>query len=103
MSLTVTTSIPVGIIALIIAIFGIPDGFPYQGRRYLVSQRGFTRSMKIWGKMDFPGALLLLLATLSFTACFQEAGSRFSWHSAYVITLLVVSAVSWVLLMAWER
>jgi hypothetical protein len=54
-------------------------------------------------RVDIPGTILVMLATLSFTSCFQEAGSRFSWGSAYVVTLLVVSVVLWTVLILWER
>jgi len=57
----------------------------------------------IWERIDGPGTILILLATISFTACFQEVGSRFSWDSAYTITLIVVSVLLWILLLAWER
>lgn len=57
----------------------------------------------LWSKIDLPGSLLLILATLSFTSCFQEADSRFPWNSAYVITLLILSVVIWALLLLWER
>ncbi|EMR65128.1 putative efflux pump antibiotic resistance protein [Eutypa lata UCREL1] len=53
--------------------------------------------------IDFPGCILLLLATMSFTSAFQEAGSQFSWNSAYVIVLLIVSVVLWLALIVWER
>lgn len=56
-----------------------------------------------WARVDIPGTVLLLLATLSFTACFQEADSRFAWDSAYVITLLIVSVILWIALLVWER
>ena len=56
-----------------------------------------------WTKVDIPGTILILLATLAFTACFQEADSRFPWNSPYVITLLVLSIVLWTALILWER
>lgn len=46
---------------------------------------------------------MLLLATLSLTAGFEEADSRFPWNSAYVISLLVISVVLSIVLLAWER
>ncbi|KAF2868357.1 major facilitator superfamily domain-containing protein [Massariosphaeria phaeospora] len=94
-------NIPIGAFVTVLALVGIPNGFPYQGRPEPRHQPG-TGGI-VWGKIDLPGTALILLATLSFTACFQEAESRFSWDSAYVITLLVASAVLWGALMVWER
>lgn len=45
----------------------------------------------------------MFLATLSLTAGFEEADSRFPWRSAYVISLLAVSGVLWVALVLWEK
>ncbi|KAH7131785.1 MFS multidrug transporter-like protein [Dendryphion nanum] len=91
-------NLPIGALALVIALVGIPKGFPYSNQPQISA-----RSKNVWKRVDVPGAALMLLATLAFAACFQEAGSRFPWKSAYVITLLIVSAVLWICLMVWER
>jgi hypothetical protein len=90
--------------ALIFAITAIPRGFPYHkqaGRE----KRTFasTMSRRTWERIDMIGATLLLLATLSLTAGFEEADARFPWKSGYVISLLTVSGLLWVALLAWER
>ncbi|KAK2601759.1 hypothetical protein QQS21_004643 [Conoideocrella luteorostrata] len=54
-------------------------------------------------RVDFAGCLLLLLASVSFTAAFQEANSRMSWDSAYFVVLIVVSTILWGALLWWER
>jgi len=54
-------------------------------------------------KLDFAGAALLLLATLSLVAGFEEADARFPWKSAYVITLLTISGFLWIAFSLWER
>ena len=54
-------------------------------------------------RIDIPGTLLLLFATLALTAGFEEADARFPWRSAYVITLLILSGVLWISLVLWER
>ena len=54
-------------------------------------------------KIDVLGCVLLLGAVVSFTACFQEAGSRFPWKSAYVFTLIVISVALSIALLCWER
>jgi hypothetical protein len=53
-------------------------------------------------RIDFLGVSLLLLASLSLTAGFEEAGARFPWRSSYVISLLTVSGVLWIFTLAWE-
>ncbi|KOS22229.1 Multidrug resistance protein 3 [Escovopsis weberi] len=91
-------NVPVGAVGLALAFIGIPDGFPNQNR-----PNSAGPSEKPFARLDLLGCVLLLLATMSFTSAFQEAGSRFSWDSAYVISLLVVSVVIWAALLTWER
>ena len=91
-------NVPIGVLGLVLALAGIPNNFPHHGRPITAAQ-----STKSLHRIDFPGCILLLLATMSFTSAFQEAGSQFSWNSAYVIVLLIVSVVLWLALIVWER
>lgn len=94
-------SAPIGVFVFIVAMISIPNGFPNRGRE---AQKTKEISFKMIGaKIDLPGSILLIMASLCFTACFQEADTRFSWNSAYVITLLVLSVALWMCLMLWER
>ncbi|KAM7191826.1 Major facilitator superfamily domain containing protein [Rhypophila sp. PSN 637] len=95
-------NVPIGVVTLVLAMLAIPNRFPYHGRP---EQNPFhkTTAKITFSRLDLPGFALLMLATLSFTACFQEAGTTFPWSSAYVITLLVGSVVLWVALLVWER
>jgi hypothetical protein len=89
-------------VALVLAIFSIPNGFPYhnqpEGNRSVKS-----KSMNAWRRVDFLGSAILFLATLALTAGFSEADSRFSWNSAYVISLITISTILWFPLIYWER
>lgn len=55
------------------------------------------------GRVDFLGATLILMATLLFVAALKEAGRKYPWKSAHVISLLSISGVLWMLFLAWER
>lgn len=97
-------SIPIALPALIIALYALPKDFPYHGQpnrqpkslELLFSKQTFNR-------VDIPGTVLILLATLALTAGFEEADKQFPWRSAYVITLLTVSGLLWIALIIWER
>lgn len=97
-------SVPIGAFAFILAIVGIPNGFPYQNQptHQSVKWRDVI-SKSTLDRLDIPGAALLVLATLSLTAGFEEAGSQFPWKSGYVISLLTISGVLWIVLIVWER
>lgn len=94
-------SVPFGVVALALAVVGVPKNFPYHGQRNRAPTQ--TWSKATLSRMDIPGFILLVMATLSFTACFQEADSRFPWNSAFVITLLIGTVVIWSALLWWER
>ncbi|KAI2469978.1 major facilitator superfamily domain-containing protein [Annulohypoxylon bovei var. microspora] len=97
-------NVPIGAFAFMLAIFGIPNGFPYQDQPNRRSAKlNHVISKKTLDRLDIPGAVLLVLATLSLTAGFEEAGSQFPWRSGYVISMLTISGVLWIVLIAWER
>lgn len=90
--------------ALVCLVFAIPRNFPHHGQ--LNRQRRTFKTLmskEARDKLDILGVILLLFATLSLTAGFEEADSQFSWKSAYVITLLTLSGLLWVCLLLWER
>lgn len=97
-------SVPIGAVALIIAIFAIPAGFPYHNKRARQSNvmKNPPRRDDL-RRLDIFGTTVLFLATLSLTAGFEEADALFPWKSAYVISLLTISFVLWITLVLWER
>lgn len=97
-------SVPIATPAFVISLLYIPKEFPFQGQtnhpikgaRDLVTRATLDR-------VDIPGTILILFATLALTAAFEEADALFPWRSAYVITLLTVSGLLWIALFIWER
>ena len=47
-------------------------------------------------RIDIPGAVTLLVANVFLVAALEEANSQYSWGSAFVVTSLVLSGVSWI-------
>jgi Na+/melibiose symporter-like transporter len=97
-------SVPIAIPALIVLVMAIPSDFQQSSNAEMTRQTFKSLlNTETRQRLDFLGAALLFLATLSLTAAFEEAGSQFAWHSAYFITLIVVSVVLWTALLIWER
>ncbi|KAI0835899.1 putative multidrug resistance protein fnx1 [Hypoxylon sp. FL0890] len=97
-------NVPIAVPAFFLALFAIPNGFPYQDQPHL--QRKFRKEISAKGtlsRIDIPGTILILFATLALTSAFEEADKKFPWRSAYVITLLTLSGLLWIALAAWER
>ncbi|KAI9842654.1 MAG: hypothetical protein M1837_007021 [Sclerophora amabilis] len=61
----------------------------------------FTK--KALKRVDWFGATLLLAASLLLVTALEEAGIRYPWRSALVITFLVVSGILWITFVAWEH
>ncbi|KAM0308687.1 hypothetical protein ACHAO8_009778 [Botrytis cinerea] len=96
-------NVPLAFLALAAFFFGLPASFPYQGqdsRHQKVKRFGSKESFR---KIDFVGAILLIIATTLLVAALQEAGGEFAWNSAFVIILLIISGVTWILFILWER
>ncbi|KAI0010006.1 major facilitator superfamily MFS-1 [Xylariaceae sp. FL0662B] len=97
-------NVPISSVALGFTIVGMPRDFGFSGiSGYHPHTWDRIISKSTLAKVDIPGTFLLLFAVLSLTAGFEEADSEFPWKSAYVITLLVVSACFWAVLLLWER
>ncbi|KAI0490482.1 putative multidrug resistance protein fnx1 [Xylaria cf. heliscus] len=97
-------NVPIAALALVMSFCFIPKEFPHQGQpnrrpktlKTLISKSTIRR-------IDIPGTVLILFATLALTAAFEEADKKFPWRSAYVITLLTISGFLWIGLAIWER
>lgn len=97
-------SIPPAVIAAITIIVALPKNFPHHGQSRSENRKPIAVFSKATlGKVDFLGAALILTATLLFVAALEEAGRKYPWKSAYVISLLSISGILWILFLAWER
>ncbi|OTA64073.1 putative multidrug resistance protein fnx1 [Hypoxylon sp. EC38] len=97
-------NVPIAMPAFLIAFLAIPRDFPYQGqpnRQPKSVKEALSKSTL--NRVDIPGTILILFATLALTAAFEEADEKFPWKSAYVITLLIASGFFWIALILWER
>ncbi|KAI3324202.1 putative multidrug resistance protein fnx1 [Xylariaceae sp. AK1471] len=97
-------NIPIALPALLISLYVIPKDFPHQGQpNYKTKSHRDLMAKSTLRRIDIPGTILILFATLALTAAFEEADKKFPWRSAYVIALLTISGILWILLAIWER
>ena len=93
---------PVGALALILTIIGMPSGFPHQKKPRLTTEPSVL-TWQNFRRVDFPGLILLLGASILFVAALEEGGTQYSWTSPVTLTLLLVAIAFWFLFGAWER
>lgn len=97
-------SAPAGVVAIILVLVTLPRNFPHHGLPPTLPQmqrQAFSRGQL--GRVDFLGTTLLLSATVLLVTALEEVGVQYRWKSAFVIVLLVVSALSWIAFFAWSR
>ncbi|KAI1773206.1 putative efflux pump antibiotic resistance protein [Hypoxylon cercidicola] len=95
-------NVPIGAFTFVLALIGIPNGFPIVDKA-LTNATTTVSFKQCIARLDIMGSILLLLASLSLTAAFEQVGSRFYWDSALILSLLLVSAALWAALLFWER
>ncbi|KAI0429506.1 putative multidrug resistance protein fnx1 [Xylaria sp. FL1042] len=97
-------NVPIAAIALVIAFLFIPKDFPYHGQPDHKSKSlKDLFALPTLNRIDILGTIIILFATLALVSAFEEAGKKFAWRSAYVITLLTISGFLWIGLAIWER
>jgi predicted MFS family arabinose efflux permease len=81
-----SVNLPIGIVALLVLIFLMPD------------LRGNVKQARI----DYPGALLLVVAVVPLLLGFTWAGHQYAWNSPQIIGLFIGSTVFFVLFFVYE-
>ena len=99
-------SVPSGITSIVLLLFTIPQNFPFHGlpasrHQPLALKQRFSKSQL--SRLDLVGTILLLSATVFLVTALEEAGTRYDWNSAFTIIVLVITASSWALFLAWSR
>lgn len=97
-------NVPAAVPILLIIILCIPKNFPNHGNPG-VPHRTFKTLMSKQNiaRVDLLGGALLIIATLALVAALEEAGLDFGWRSAFVISLLCISAMLLAFFAFWER
>ncbi|KAI9710155.1 MAG: hypothetical protein M1820_002957 [Bogoriella megaspora] len=96
-------NVPAGVVAIILLLFTIPSHFPHQDQRSDKARYslGFPPASSL-RRLDGLGFLLFLAACLLLLTSLQLAGLDFSWSSAAVLSLLIISIVLWPIFILWE-
>ena len=97
-------NVPAGVITVILLFICVPANFPHQGQASYVAPTFKEKlSRQSLSRLDVSGAFLLFGATLLLVTVLLEASNEFAWRSGTAISLLVVSAILWVLFLVNER
>lgn len=97
------SSVPSGLIAAILLFVSLPNNFPNHHQPSTESRPLSHTVMESFQKVDVPGSMLLLTATIFLVVALEEAGVRFPWSSAFVTTLLTLSGILWIVFLTWEK
>jgi MFS family permease len=102
--LTHNNSAPTGAIATGLIAFFLPNHFPYKATAATANSRWHDKfTLKSLARLDLIGAFLLLASSILVVFGFEEAGSRYPWGSAAVLSTLVIGGVLLVAFVVWEK
>ena len=95
------SSVPPGLLVLIMLGLSLPASFPYQRNR----SEGLLTSFDMAGvrKIDFLGAFLLLAASVLLVVALEEGGTEYPWKSATVLSLFCVSILLWIIFFILQK
>ena len=114
-------SIPIGCVAILLAMISLPSDFPSSDKPYFIPSICIARKIrKPWKslqtqlsgsqttqmltpKPDFIGAFLLLSASIMLVFALETGGNKYPWKSIPVTVSLTSSSCLWFLFFFWER
>lgn len=89
--MTRQTSIPGGILAMLIAAWTFPS-----------NHGPLPITMASLNRLDWPGILLCLSGSTFLLVGLELGGVEYAWDGSLIISSLVLSGVSWIGFAAWE-
>ncbi|KAA8905057.1 major facilitator superfamily transporter [Sphaerosporella brunnea] len=94
---------PAGAFAIVLISAALPSNFPYGKESSRKQGLGEIFSKKNSQRLDWIGAFLSLAASILLVFPLQQAGTKYAWNSAPVISTFILSGVLWTAFIAWER
>ena len=90
---------------MILTLISLPTNFPNHNLLAskftpLTVRQSFSKEQI--RRVDFLGTTLLLLSTTLLIVVLEETAIQYPWDSVFAIVLLVISALSWGLFLAWS-
>ncbi|KAK3905124.1 drug resistance transporter EmrB/QacA subfamily [Staphylotrichum tortipilum] len=92
---------PPGVLAFLIIATFLPSSKAHDGLTLPARLRA-KFSPRNTSRVDFPGAVSLLGASVLLVFALESGGTRYAWASAAVIAPLCLSGVLWVVFVVWE-
>ncbi|RMZ75534.1 hypothetical protein DV738_g5436, partial [Chaetothyriales sp. CBS 135597] len=91
---------PAGAVAILILAIFLPSS---STDTKFISRIRARFSQASWKRVDFVGAFLLLTASVLLVFALEEAGSRYPWDSAAILSTLIIAGICWIAFPFWEH
>ena len=97
-------NVPAGFVTVMLLVISMQTTPPRRSHMSCgISTLRFRLSLQSFYRLDLSGAFLLVGATMLLVTVLLEATNEFSWDSSVAISLLIASAVLWILFVTNER
>ncbi|KAL8732425.1 MAG: hypothetical protein Q9181_003971 [Wetmoreana brouardii] len=95
-------NVPAGAVATTMIVLLLPWRFPHQGVNSDCHTDGVFSKASVQ-RLDLMGSFLGLAASVLLVFALEQAGSRYAWNSAAIVTTLTLSGLLWVSFFGWEK
>ena len=95
-------SAPGGAAAIVLIAVCLPSASSYSWPNGMKAQLCRKFSKASLSRLDPLGVMLLLAASILLVFALEEAGQRYSWKSAVIISTIALAGICWVSFVGWE-
>ncbi len=101
-NLLIANSAPGGVAAIVLIATCLPSASLPSGHKTMKAQFSSKFSKASLSRLDTLGVVLLLAASILLVFALEEAGQRYPWKSAVIISTITLAGICWISFIGWE-
>ena len=100
--LLIAKSAPGGAAAIVLIAICLPSASLSSGQRTMEAQLRSKFSKASLSRLEVLGVVILLAASILLVFAVEEAGQRYSWKGAVIISTITLAGICWISFIGWE-
>ncbi len=101
-NLLIANSAPGGVAAIVLIATCLPSASLPSGHKTMKAQLRSKFSKASLSRLDTLGVVFLLAASILLVFALEEAGQRYSWKSAVIVSTITLAGICWISFIGWE-